>query len=444
MRIISLIVAVVMMICCASCTHTVGAGLPDISSDNITSVQLTSSVTVSCDTVSSCQSASESVSESVPDQIPNPVPDEVRGMWIAFFELYPMFDKDFSTEFSNVLDKCVDSGINTVYVHVRSHCDAFYPSEYFPWSGYCNSVDGKQGVAPDFDPLKVMISLAHERGLEFHAWINPYRVLKDSTDLTLLADSNPAKIWLTDEDESNDLCVTECKGGLYLNPAEPAVRRLITDGVREIVANYDVDGIHFDDYFYPTTDESFDEANYADYRASVTSNPLPLDDWRRANVNAMVSAVYNAVKSERADCIFGISPMASIGTNYNTVYADVASWLDADIVDYIMPQLYFGFEYPDEKTRFNNLLNDWCELFNGRSQRLYIGLGSYRVGSTDTNNIEWSQHDDILTRQINMLRADGVSDGFVIYSYTTFYKNDELSTTVRDSVISLIRNNSGE
>lgn len=389
---------------------------------------------------SQAPSAAEQVAEATTE------PKEVRGMWIAFFELYPMFDvgKDFKEEFAAALDKCAEYGINTVYVHVRSHCDAFYKSSLFPWSKYVNGVDGIQGRDPGFDPLEIMISLAHERGIEFHAWINPYRVLKDSTDLSQLSDDNPAKKWLTDDDESNDNFVTECKGGLYLNPAEPQVQRLIADGVREIVQNYDVDGIHFDDYFYPTTDESFDEAQYAAYRASVNSNPLPLGDWRRANVNAMVSTVYNAVKSIKSDCIFGISPMASIKNNYNTVFADVKAWLDLGIVDYIMPQLYFGFEYPDDKSKFDNLLSEWDALFAEREQNLYIGLGSYRVGSTDSNHAEWSERDDVLSRQIALLRSDGISDGFVLYSYTTFFKNDELSEAVRNSFIAAVTQKTGD
>ena len=459
---------IVLLFCCTSCTQRTAALNDNSSNDALSDVAPSDIATSDTAPSDGTQVPSESDGEaesqanfaassrtandtgtavSEPDAVFTASNStEVRGMWIAFFELYPMFDvgKDFREEFAKVLDNCVESGINSVYVHVRSHCDAFYDSEIFPWSKYVNGVDGTQGRAPEFDPLEVMIALAHERGLEFHAWINHYRVLKDSTDLSLLSDDNPAKIWLTDSDDSNDLCVTECKGGLYLNPAEPQVQRLIADGVREIVKNYDVDGIHFDDYFYPTTDESFDEAHYAAYRASVSSNPLPLADWRRANVNAMVGAVYNAVKSEKPTCIFGISPMASIRNNYNTVYADIAAWLELGVVDYIMPQLYFGFEYPDEKSRYDTLLREWCELIAGKPQQLLIGLGSYRVGSTDSYHAEWSEHDDVLARQIEMLRADGVSDGFVIYSYTTFFKEDELSTAVRASVRNLTCRNSGD
>ncbi len=375
----------------------------------------------------------ESVGTQASSQAQNgatPQSDELKGMWIAFFELGQMFESEngFESEFLAALDKCVESGFNAVFVHVRSHCDAYYASAIFPRSKYCGS------AAFDFDPLEFMVEQAHIRGIELHAWINPYRVMSDSTDIASLDDKSPAKIWLSDGDDRNDSYVTEYDGGLYLNPAEAEVHRLIADGVREIVKGYAVDGIHFDDYFYPTVDESFDEAQYAAYRAAAVSNPLPLNAWRRANVSAMVAAVYNAVKAERGECVFGISPMASIAANYSTVYADCAEWLEAGIVDYIMPQLYFGFEYEDESMRFDSLLKAWNELVNSSPKKLYIGLGSYRVGTTSSGLEEWSKNADILARQIELLRADGVSDGFVIYSYTTFYKEDELSSAVRSSV----------
>ncbi len=434
-RKLALILAVLLSVCAAACTGNadISGNLPN----QAQSFPYTLDVQQTQEASSQTQEAPESQSEA---ELELPKEKEIRGIWIAFFELYPMFDGDFAAEFAKLLDKCVEDGFNAVYVHVRSHCDAFYKSKLFPWSGYCNKNGGIQGVDPGFDPLKIMIELAHERNLEFHAWVNPYRVLKDSTDLEKLADGNPAKIWLTDDSEDNDRFVTECEGGLYLNPAEPEVQKLIADGVREIVEGYAVDGVHFDDYFYPTTEPSFDEAQYAEYRMMVSSNPLSLEDWRRANVNAMISSVYSAVKSARADCVFGISPMASISNNYNTVFADCAKWLEYGIVDYIMPQLYFGFEYTDKKSCFDSLLKEWQELFSGKPQKLYIGLGSYRVGSTGEGFKEWSESADILSRQIEMLRVDGASDGFVVYSATTFYKEDELSRAVRESVKNAIKN----
>ncbi len=370
--------------------------------------------------------------------------DELRGMWITYFEIASLFDskKGFDAAFEDMLDACEKYKINALYVHVRSHCDAYYPSKYFPWSKYVSGIKGTQGKEPDFDPLERMIKATHARGMEFHAWVNPYRVSFDSTDLSLLADSNPAKLWLTDEDKSNDTWVVSAAGGLYLNPAVEQAQALVVNGIREIVEGYEVDGVHFDDYFYPTVEESFDEKEYAQYRMNVWDAPLPLADWRRANVNALVSRVYSTVKAVRPDCEFGISPMAGIGVNYETVFADVAAWVDGGYVDYVMPQLYFGFEYPKPESRFDVLLDEWEALVTGRGCELYIGLGAYRIGAEDENNVEWSQHSDLLARQVTCLREGECSAGFVVYSYSTFFVDDERHRAERAGLLEVINGSS--
>lgn len=367
-------------------------------------------------------------------------PDELRGMWITYFEIASLFDskKGFEAAFDEMLDNCEKYKVNALFVHVRSHCDAYYPSKYFPWSKYASGIKGAQGKDPGLDPLAYMLEAAHERGMEFHAWINPYRVSYDSTDLAELADNNPAKIWLTDEDKTNDTWVVSAAGGLYLNPAVEEAQALVINGIREIVEGYDVDGIHFDDYFYPTTDEAFDEREYARYRMNVWDAPLSLEDWRRANVNALVSRAYGTVKALRDTCDFGISPMAGINTNYTTVFADVAAWIRGGYVDYVMPQLYFGFEYPKEENRFDLLLNSWEELAADYDAELYIGLGAYRIGSTDENNVEWSQHSDLLARQVTCTRASERCGGYVLYSYSTFFAEDERHSDERSALLKVI------
>ncbi len=394
---------------------------------------------------SSTSSSPSSKLENLSTAKPAFIDGQLRGMWFSYYELGQLFrsKQGFAAAFNEALDKCLEYGINNVYVHVRSHCDAYYKSEIFPWSAYLTDT---QGVDPQIDPLQIMIDAAHSRGIKIHGWINPYRVSLSSTDLSLLADNNPAKIWLTDDNATNDNWVAEWEGGLYLSPAEVQVTQLIASGVREIVTNYDVDGIHFDDYFYPTTEEIFDEAQYALYRTQVSGVPLELEQWRRANVNAMVNTVYNAVKAIKPECIFGISPMASIENNYHTVYADIAAWLEGGYVDYVMPQLYFGFEYPQEKSRFDNLLNEWSELFKTTNAKLYIGLGAYRIGSTDRDNIEWSEHDDILARQAELINKSPQVSGWVMYSYSSFFADDELTATQRQNFIHSVKiiQNDGE
>ncbi len=391
--------------------------------------------TASTDGISSPKTASSGAASS-PETAPTASPaDEMRGMWVTYFELGALFDapEGFQAGFRALLDRCEGAGINALFVHVRSHCDAYYPSALFPWSRYVSGMKGEQGKDPGFDPLAFMIGETHARGMAFHAWVNPYRVLYDSTDLSDLCDSNPAKRWLTDGDPDNDSWVCEAQGGLYLNPAVEQVQALVVSGVREIVDAYEVDGVHFDDYFYPTTEETFDEKEYAAYRASVWDDPLPLADWRRAHVNAMVSRVYGAVKASRPACRFGISPMAGIRNNYETVFADVAAWAKGGYVDYLMPQLYFGFEYPKEESRFDRLLADWKAVAGSSGPALYIGLGAYRIGATDANNLEWSQHHDLLARQVRCLR-ESACGGFCLYSYSTYFADREDCAQEREAL----------
>lgn len=350
----------------------------------------------------------------------------MRGMWVTYFELGALFDapEGFRAAWDALLDKVEQVGVNALFVHVRSHCDAYYPSELFPWSKYCTGSKGTPGADPGFDPLDYMLAAAHRRGMAFHAWINPYRVLYDSDDLAMLADDSPAKRWLTDEDGGNDSWVQAAAGGLYLNPAAGPVQALVVDGVRELVSRYDVDGVHFDDYFYPVSDESFDEREYVSYRTAVWDDPLPLADWRRAHVTAMLARVCDTVHTVRGGCVFGVSPMASVEGNYSRAYADVAAWLDAGAVDYLMPQLYFGFEYPDETCRFDALLTRWKAVVGERSVPLYAGLGAYRINSTDSGHEEWRARHDLLARQICCGRQEGCA-GYCLYSFGALFTDDE-------------------
>ncbi|MBO5725960.1 MAG: family 10 glycosylhydrolase, partial [Clostridia bacterium] len=149
---------------------------------------------------------------------------------------------------------------------------------------------------------------------------------------------SPAKQWLTDDNVENDknICLTD--SGIYLNPAESECKKLVLDGVREILQNYDVDGIHIDDYFYPTTETQFDESSYLLYSQSL-ENPLTLEEWRRKNVSSLVNSIYCTVKAHDKNIMFGVSPAADINRNYNTLFAEVEGWIGGGYVDYILPQL---------------------------------------------------------------------------------------------------------
>ncbi len=369
--------------------------------------------------------------KAVPEEN-TPTPAEpMKGIWIAYYELpfQGLSEGEFHAQINGMMDNLADGGFNTVFCHVRPYCDAIYPSEIFPWS---NAEDRStpQGTDPGYDPLAIIIDAAHSRGIALHAWINPYRVAtalpNEGEAYSYLAEGHPVRKWMTDGDSSNDdfaVVVNESgRRSIYLNPAIPQVNKLICDGVREILQNYKVDGIHFDDYFYPTTDPAFDSAAYGQYVASGGAQSL--DDWRRSNVNAMVSAVYSVVKSFGST--FGISPAAAISEdktdrNYVKLYADIRLWAEkAGYVDYLLPQLYFGYLYPKEKFRFPRLLADWCAIKRHGGLKLYVGLGPYKQGEEDAGSDEWIKYDDIIERQI--ADSNKYADGTVLFSYSSVFK----------------------
>lgn len=355
------------------------------------------------------------------------------GVWFSFSEINAMLnsEKGFKEEFSAALDNCVNLGIDEVYIHVRAYCDSLYPSDYFPLL--------EEAKRYDYDVFDYAVSTCHNRGIKVHAWVNPYRVLTSSEDISALDTSSPAYRWLNDDTADNDKNVC-FSNGIYLNPAEYEVRELVINGLREIAVKYDVDGIHFDDYFYPTSESNFDSASYEEYKETC-DNPLSLEDWRRANVNALISGCYTAIKFIDKNIIFSVSPMASIQKNYNELYADVSAWVKNGCLDRIIPQLYFGFNYPDKAFGFDNLLKEWKELVKSNDEvELMIGLATYKIGTDSQNDsAEWGTDDDIIARQAEICKSDGRISGFVCFSYTSLFSGDELNTRQRDNLIKIIK-----
>ena len=335
------------------------------------------------------------------------------GVWFSYLELDKMLSGDFQTEFATAIENCKTIGITDVFVHIRPFCDSLFNSEYFPLR------ETARGLS--FDAMEFMVSIAKQNNMRFHAWINPYRVSRE-TDINALPNNSPAYKWLNDEDAENDCNVLFCDG-IYLNPAAPAVQRLVIDGVREILEDYDVDGIHFDDYFYPTADAEFDRKTYEKYCAD-TENTLGLADWRRANVNALISGTYTAVKFYSKDKLFSISPAASLQNNYDNLFADVKAWIESDCVDIIIPQIYFGFDYPIDEYRFNNLVEEWKELLNIGNARLMIGLAAYKIGTeSEPDRNEWNDNPTLLKRQSDVCLKDSDISGHIYYSYSAIFSD---------------------
>ena len=358
----------------------------------------------------------------------SPGSGEMRGVWVSYLDWngWAKDEAGYKKAMDQTLDLCVQKGLNAVFLQVRPDGDAMYPSQYFPWSKFAS---GKQGKNPGYDPLAYAVQAAHQRGLQLHAWINPYRITGYLNRYSDLCASNPAIAWAKDGDSSNDRWVLCQNGEYYYNPAIPQVRQLIIDGVKEIVTNYEVDGIHFDDYFYPNLDDSKAETwfDYPEYQASGTS--LSVAAWRRNNVNELVRGVYGAVKSIRPQALFGISPEGYLQNLRKDTrqFTDVDAWMtQSGYVDYLMPQIYWGFEAKQNGQAagyaFANCLNEWVTLKKKGNVKLYVGLALYKTGTeaVDGNEVpEWQRYHDIMKREVQAGRATGQVSGYCFYDVSS-------------------------
>ena len=354
---------------------------------------------------------------------PNPAlpAGEWRAVWVSYLEWARM---DFSSEetfragAAQLLDNCAGLGLNTILAQVRPFGDALYRSNLYPWSHLCTGV---QGQDPGFDPLDVLLQEAHGRGLSVEAWINPYRLRSSAAVPPNLAETN-----LICTHPEWTCTVGE---GVYLNPAEPAAAGYVVQGVAELVQNYAVDGIHFDDYFYPTTDEGIDAVQFA--ASGVSSRTI----WRRENVTALVQAVHDAVKAQDPTLRFGISPQGNPDNDEDQQYSDVKAWLaaggDHAVVDYLCPQVYWGegFALSSGSTRFafENIVPEWLGYPRAADVALYFGLGAYRIGVGDGGadpdaGTRWNTG-EALARQVQFLREQNAG-GWALYRYGSLFDPD--------------------
>ncbi len=353
---------------------------------------------------------------------------DFKAVWISYLEFKSTgyTEVEFKKQIDTMFDNVVSMGMNAVVVHVRPFGDAMYESKYFPWSKY---ISGTQGKNPGFDPLKIMVDAAHTRGLQFHAWLNPYRITTGNTDVTTLAADNIARQWLTDSITTNDRNVINYGGNLYFNPASKEVRTLIRNGIKEIVKNYDVDGIHFDDYFYPNLGSKYESVfDHLEYEAYVGeskakgSSVLSIANWRRRNVNWLIKNIYSDIKKIDSKVTFGISP----GGFYNKLlsddqyYCDIKTWMSrSGYIDYICPQIYWSFDhsaYP-----FDETVDYWSSLLKTNSVDLYIGIPVYKAGSNEEP--AFKKNTNILVDMIDYCHENGSVDGFLFYRYDYFYNS---------------------
>lgn len=337
--------------------------------------------------------------------------EEMRGVWVSYMELSmenesSKTQKVFEDKFTEIAQKCRESGFNTLIVQVRPFCDALYKSSYFPWS---HILTGTQGENPQYDALQIMCDICKENNLKIHAWINPYRVSSNETPKKL-SDNNPYI--------KNSEIGIKTNNGIFLDPSNETAQQLISDGVKEIAENYDVDGIQFDDYFYPTEDESFDKKQYEVYIEKYgKENSMSLDNWRMQNVNTLICKIYRTIKSVDSSVEFGISPQGNIGNN-DGLYADVKSWCTCKgFADYICPQIYFSLENP--ALTFEDCLDSWTSLDFDENVKLYVGLGGYKAGNGEYDEETWLLSDSILADEYDILRNNKSVRGFMLYSYNS-------------------------
>ena len=348
---------------------------------------------------------------------------ELRAAWIATVvnidwpSRKGLTSGEQQVEYVKLLDLLKSIGMNAVVVQVRPAADAFYPSSYEPWSEYLSGVQGKS-PEPYYNPLAFMIHEARERNLEFHAWFNPYRVsMKDTFNF---ADAHPI--------HKHPEWFLKYGGKWYYDPGHPEAQEYVLQSILETVKHYDIDAVHFDDYFYPyrVAKEVFpDSCSYAAYGKLSFAN---VDDWRRHNVDYFVRELNTRIKREKPHVKFGISPFgvwrnkdkdpdgsdtqAGV-TNYDDLYADVLKWLREDWIDYITPQLYWniGFKVAD----YTTLLDWWSKHSYGK--HLYIGQGVYRIGGKGWENPEE------LDNQIALNRSNAVAKGSIYFNSKTFLEN---------------------
>ncbi|MDA3649334.1 family 10 glycosylhydrolase [Saccharopolyspora indica] len=322
----------------------------------------------------------------------------MRGVWIASVANIDWPSKpglsaeQQQAEYRKLLDQAVNNKLNAVFVQVRPTADAFWPSPHEPWSHW---LSGEQGKDPGYDPLKFAVDEAHQRGLAFHAWFNPYRVSMQD-DPQALVPEHPAR-------QHPDW--TFAYGGkLYFDPGVPAAREFVTEAIMHAVRNYDVDGVHLDDYFYPYPVEGEqipDEDTFAEHGGDFTD----IADWRRDNVNRLVSDLDTEVHEAKPDAQFGVSPFGiwrnassdpdGSDTNglesYSAIYADTRKWVQQGWVDYIAPQVYWPIGH--SAADYAKLVPWWSEAVAGTDVDLYIGQAAYRVGQEGwTDPGELSEH----------------------------------------------------
>ncbi len=338
--------------------------------------------------------------------------EQMLALWISYITLdmrnTDKSEQSFQNKFDTILKEAKKHKMNTLIVQVRPFGDSFYNSSVYPWS---HLLTGTQGTDPNYDPLNYMVQQTHKEGLKIHAWINPYR-LSLNTNPSNFSEESFYKAWV---DNINSDFVLDYNGNKYLNPYYDEIQNKIVEGVTEIVRNYEIDGIQFDDYFYPTDDANFDSKTYEKYLSVHNDGTAKeLMNWRKENVNKLISCVYSSIKNINPNVIFGISPQVNLQNN-EKLSADICTWVNNNgYLDYICPQVYVNFEH--QFLPFDKAANEWKTLVSNPNIKLYFGLAVYKSGNANYDNGTWLNSCDILKREIEYGKNLGIN-GFMFYDY---------------------------
>ena len=374
---------------------------------------------------------------SLKTPVPQPK-EEFRGVWVATVANidWPVHPADGwnkkQDDFLKILNFYSKLRFNAVLVQVRTAGDALYPSRLAPWSRYLTAKEGDPGDLRE-DPLKWMIDETHKRGMEFHAWFNPYRATFDMQTELLdpQHDYYQHPEWMVAYGEK-----------YYYNPGIPEVREHIVDVIREVVARYNIDGVHYDDYFYPyrIQGEVFeDSTTYETYARPE----LSLEDWRRSNISLLVRDTHNAIKELKPWIQFGISPFGvwrnesqdprgsdtrAGQTNYDDLYADPLEWSQNGWIDYLAPQLYWSLDYPPAAHR--KLLSWWSEAVPDTP--LIIGSGAYKIRNNQDE--AWKEKTELPEQLILGRNTKNIKGNIFFSARSLMQKNSDVSRLIRNQI----------
>ena len=346
-----------------------------------------------------------------------------KAMWLSQFDMCEIYTSGGAqrdvTEYTHLVRQVIENissiGINTVYVQLRPNGDSIYPSEIFPASKYAV---GEYGLEHKYDPFEIFLELSHKADISVHAWINPLRLMS-AESVKMISEKYTVKQWYL-----SGSYIKEVDGYLYLDPAYKEARELICSGVSEITEKYNIDGVHIDDYFYPTTAESFDEHSYA----SLNPQGLSLGDFRRQSTSLLVSSIHDTVKQKNTALLFGVSPSGNTERNYNELFADVQSWCASGYVDYLAPQIYFGFEHATRP--FDKVYTEFLNMTRNTNVTLVAGITLEKAangysGLTDkwagTGEREWIEQKNIIKRSLLYVRELDDTSGIALFSYRLLF-----------------------